>query len=972
MGMAGKLMAQLDVPERLIQKLERLAQRQGLPVETFLEMALNRLDETPSEYNPVTLFNETIAVLCIANLDGYFLHVNPALERLLDCSREELLAVPFVEYIHPDDVPLTLNELDRLKRGLVTSHFENRYRRKDGVYKWLAWTSVVRDGLIYATGQDITPQKEAQLALARSHEEVNIILESIGDAFFTLDQDWNFRYLNTKAERLLLRKRADLIGKNVWQEFPEAIDAAFYREYHRAVAEYTPVSFVEFYPPLHTWFEVSAYPSDVGLSVYFRDVSDIKKAAIRLETSEQYFRSLFDHNPDGVYSYDLDGRFVEVNKGIEQLTGYSRDELLYMTFEPIIVPEDYEVSRIAFEKAAQGEPQRYEATGIRKDGTRFDIDVAKLPIVVNGQITGVFGIAKNITARKQAERELTASEHRYRTMFQANPHTMWVVDQETLAFLDVNDAAVHRYGYSRDEFLSMTLADIRPPEDVLAMTHIVKNTMGFHDAGIWRHKKKDGTLIEVHISSNRLIYKGHPAVVGLVVDVTEQRKMEVERARYVRQLQELARASLQIGQATSLEGMLRIAADKAREIIGANQAVTSMTTNHNWAQAITSVSMSERYTQWKDYATIPDGSGIYALVCETNTPMRLTHDALVQHPRWRGFGEHAAQHPPMNGWLAAPFVNRSGENIGLIQLSDKEDGEFTQDDENMLVQVAQLVAAGIDNMRLYEKIQQHAAELEQRVAERTFELVQANEKLQELDRLKSKFVSNVSHELRNPITSLNLKLELMKRGGPESVIQHLGELDRQINRLMELTNSILDLSRLELARDKITFGPVDMKMLVQQICETYQSNAEAAGLTLELDQEADLPPVRGEINQLSQVLTNLIENAIKYTPSGRVEVKTYRVSDADRVCFIVKDTGIGIDKEDLPHLFDRFYRGRRVHQMRIPGTGLGLPIVDEIIALHDGHIEVESEVGKGTTIRVYLPAARDVSKFTVNVTGNSG
>lgn len=954
-------MAQLDVPEHLIDTLKTLARQQGISVEQCLETLVNHAIETPPEHNPVALFNESVAVLCIASLDGYFLQINPALERLLGYSRDELLARPFVEFVHPADVAITLEELDNLKRGLVSSHFENRYRHKNGAYKWLAWTSIVRDGVIFGTGQDITPQKEAQIALARSHEEMNTILESIGDAFFTLDPNWNFLYLNTRAERLLLRTRDELIGKNVWQEFPEAVDAAFYREYHRAVAERTPVSFVEYYPPLQTWFEVTAYPSDVGLSVYFRDVTDIKQAAIRLETSEQYFRSLFDNNPDAVYSYDLEGRFVEVNQGIERLTGYSRDELLQMTFASIIVPEDLEASRSAFEKAAQGEPQRYETAGIRKDGTRFDIDVTKLPIVVNGQIMGVFGIAKNITARKQARRELAASEERYRTMFQANPHTMWVCDRETLAFLDVNDAAVYRYGYSREEFLAMTLADIRPQEDILAMMHEVRNNDGFHDAGIWRHKKKDGTLIEVHITSNTLIYMGRPAVVGLVVDVTEQRKMELERARYVRQLQELARASLLIGQATDLQDMLQIAADKAREIIGAHQSVTSLTIDQNWAQAITSVSLSGLYFRWKDYAELPDGSGIYALVCETNQPLRLTQDELVRHPRWRGFGAHAAQHPPMIGWLAAPFISRNGDNMGLIQLSHKAEGDFTQDDENMLVQLAQLVAAVVDNMRLYEQVQQHAAELEQRVAERTHELVQANEKLQELDRLKSKFVSNVSHELRNPITSLNLKLELMKRGGPESVIQHMGELERQINRLMELTNSILDLSRLELARDKIAFGPVDIKMLAQHICDTYQSNAEAAGLTLVLDQEDDLPPVRGEINQLSQVLTNLIENAIKYTPAGQVSVRIYRAPDDSKVCFQVRDSGIGIDKEDIPHLFDRFYRGRRVHQMRIPGTGLGLPIVDEIVTLHDGHIEVESEVGKGTTFRVYLPVMGDVN-----------
>ncbi|WP_337134803.1 GAF domain-containing protein, partial [Staphylococcus aureus] len=92
--------------------------------------------------------------------------------------------------------------------------------------------------------------------------------------------------------------------------------------------------------------------------------------------------------------------------------------------------------------------------------------------------------------------------------------------------------------------------------------------------------------------------------------------------------------------------------------------------NNNWAQAITAVSLSDKYARWRTYDVQPDGSGIYAEVCRTNRPMRLTQAELESHPLWRGFGAHAAEHPPLQGWLAAPFVGRDGRNIGLLQLSD--------------------------------------------------------------------------------------------------------------------------------------------------------------------------------------------------------------------------------------------------------------------------------------------------------------
>jgi signal transduction histidine kinase len=123
---------------------------------------------------------------------------------------------------------------------------------------------------------------------------------------------------------------------------------------------------------------------------------------------------------------------------------------------------------------------------------------------------------------------------------------------------------------------------------------------------------------------------------------------------------------------------------------------------------------------------------------------------------------------------------------------------------------------------------------------------------------------------------------------------------------------------------------------------------------------ADLPPVWGEVNQLAQVITNLLTNALNYTPTGQVVITTWQANGA--VCLSVQDTGIGIDDEDLPHLFERFYRGRRTAGSDLPGTGLGLAIVKEIVALHSGRIQVSSQVGNGSTFLLSLPAVAGIEE----------
>jgi PAS domain S-box-containing protein len=675
------------------------------------------------------------------------------------------------------------------------------------------------------------------------------------------------------------------------------------------------------------------------------------------EQMAQVLQALFMNSDDVIVITDDDARYIAVNDAACQTLEIPRERLLTMNVAEVMGMrrDEPRFARIWSRFLERG-AERAELTYRRPvSGDEITLELtSKAHFYPHRHLS----VMRDITARKRIEAELARSEERYRMMFLANPHPMWVFDVETLEFLDVNDAAVQHYGYSREEFLSMKILDIRLEEDREIVRKIIQNQSDeFALRGIWRHIRKDGSLITVLGASHALHYEGRRARLALLIDITEQRRLEIERQRLVEQLQKLAKVSIQVNIDQPIETTLQMLTEAARDLIGAHQAVCSLTTNQRWSQAITAVSMSEKYARWAEYDADPDGTGIYRLVCETNRPMRLTQAELEAHPAWRGFGEHAQNHPPMRGWLAVPLVNRRGENIGVMQLSDRYEGDFTADDENVLIQLAQLASASVDNARLFAETQKYAEDLEARVQERTRELTAANLRLMELDRLKSKFISDVSHELRNPIAQLSLKIELIKRGGPQSLERHMPELEQKMNDLLTLTSQVLDISRLEVARERTTLDEVDLNSVVREVVHSYSADAVNQGLSLNVALDPGLPMIWAARPQVIQVITNLVNNAIKYTPKGFVRVFTQYDRDRGMAVLIVQDSGIGVDPDDLEHLFDRFHRGRQALERGIPGTGLGLPIVQEIAQIHGGHVEVESTVGVGTTFRVYFRTA---------------
>jgi signal transduction histidine kinase len=234
-----------------------------------------------------------------------------------------------------------------------------------------------------------------------------------------------------------------------------------------------------------------------------------------------------------------------------------------------------------------------------------------------------------------------------------------------------------------------------------------------------------------------------------------------------------------------------------------------------------------------------------------------------------------------------------------------------------------------------------------------------NEELRELDGLKDEFVALVSHELRTPLTSIRGYLELVLDGEPGSLDEEqarfLRVVERNAIRLQGLVGDLLFIAQVEAGRLALDHAPVDVAELAAEAVEAARPAADEKGLELVVE-TPDAAPVAGDRGRLSQLLDNLVSNAVKFTPAGgRVTVAA--AGDGDRLVLTVSDTGIGIPTIEQPQLFQRFFRASSATSEAIPGTGLGLTIAKAIAEAHGGRIRCESAEGEGTTFTVELPVA---------------
>ena len=513
------------------------------------------------------------------------------------------------------------------------------------------------------------------------------------------------------------------------------------------------------------------------------------------------------------------------------------------------------------------------------------------------------GMRREIEERKKAVEVIRSSEERFRHLFQSHPLPMWVYEKESLRFLEVNESAVKVYGYSVAEFLEMRITEIRPPEDIQAlMEDLEKPRDSLQSSGPWRHRLKDGTLIDVEIVSHETSIESRPAVLVVALDVTERRKAEHRLQASEERYRSLVSASSSIIWATDSEGRFVVP-----------QKSWEQYTGQRWEE--------HAGVGWNEAFHPDDRPGLFA----------DWQRARVQSANYESEGR--LWHVRTNSYhysvfKAVPLFNPDRsvrEWIGTV--TDVHAEKAAQ-----------------------EEIKRFNAELEERVRERTAQLEAANQELEA-------FSYSVSHDLRAPLRHVDGFSEMLKKrvagSADEKAIRYADVISDSAKRMGQLIDELLIFSRM--GRAHVSAESVDTEILVKEVLNELQPETGERKIDWSIH---PLPWVSGDRGMLRLVFLNLISNAIKYTGKrGEASIEIGAALNGKEVEFYVRDNGAGFDMKYVDKLFGVFQRLHRSDEFE--GIGIGLANVRRIVQRHGGNTWAEGTPDQGATFYFTLPVSTE-------------
>jgi two-component system, cell cycle sensor histidine kinase and response regulator CckA len=646
-------------------------------------------------------------------------------------------------------------------------------------------------------------------------------------------------------------------------------------------------------------------------SRYRRDLSD-RDASYKalLEINVRHYRdiaerdarykTLLEHAREGVVA-EAEGRIIFANPAAMKIFGWTRDDAWSgRSFLDLAAEESRDtLASILSAASTGGLPTRHELTGIRSDGSRFEMEITPARMMFQGKPARQ-AILRDITDRRRAEQVLRESEERYRLLFENNPQPMWVIDRETLAFLAVNEAACRHYGYGREEFLAMKIQDIQPTGDIAALLETRSESREFRWAGAWRHRKKDGTMIEVEVASHPLHFSGREAQLVLSNDVTERKRAEEA---------------------------LRQSEQKYRDIF--DLATLGI------------------------YQSRPDGSfltanGPLAEMLGYESPEELMKRNLEEI--YAVHGERAA--------VVARFVSEGRASRQEIRWRRKDGTSIWIELDARVVRNPDGTTRYFEGF-VHDITERKESEEEKRKLQE--QLVQA-QKMEAVGQLAGGIAHDFNN-LLTAITGYS-ELLLNELPAEDLRRSHAEEIRKAGERAGSLTQQLLAFSRRQVLEPRVldvntVVSDIErmLRRLIGEHIELKTSKAadlwkvkadpgqvEQAILNLVLNAR-DAMPTGG-------VLSVETSNADLDESFSRTHVPT---QPGPYVCVAVSDTGIGISDEIKARLFEPFFTTKE----RGKGTGLGLSTSYGIIKQSGGYVWCESAVGRGTTFRVFLPRVEE-------------
>ena len=903
--------------------------------------------------------------------------------------------------------------------------------------------------------RDLARQKEyahRYLALADKANEI----------IYSHDLDGNYTSMNKAGERLTGFSREEALRLNIAQvvapEYRELVDRMITEKLGGDESSLYEIEIIT-KSGRRLPLEVSTHlifdgGKPVGIQGVARDITERRARQAVLVESEQRYKQLVNEATDIIYRTDLNGHFTFVNPIASKAMQRPRKELIGLHFLELI-HEDYRKRAADFYKRqVKGViPSTYfEFPAMAKDGTEIWIGQNVQLLLRDSEPVELQAVARDITARKKVEAQLMESERRYRSLFDASPHSQWVYDLETMMLLAVNEAAIRTYGYSREELLCMKASDLWGGEDILFSAKSAPGgvVIGGKPARTRKHLKKDGSAIDVEVTSHPFTLEGRRSAIVIATDVTERVRAEAERQVMVDVIQSVTLTE-------DLDELLKFIHESLKRVLYAENCFVALYNQEEGRFEMPFfVDSSDPICNTRELK-----KSCAAYVFRTGQPSLITPEVFEE---LTAQGEVKLVGARSASWLGVPLKTRS-ETIGVLAVQHYEDeNAYAERDLEFLSSIGGQIALAIERKRTEEglrlseerfskafdfmplsmtltslkdlrvidvnksflvlngyahkdvigrtaqelnfwgepaaqadfverlKSQRSVRDQEIQVHDRngnlrtcliSAEIIDLHggecvltvtnditehraleEQLRHSQRMEAtgQLAGGVAHDFNNMLTVITgySELSLRRLGINHPARKDIEQIQKAGTRATVLTRQLLAFSRKQMLEAKL----LDLNALVADMGKMLQ-RLIGENIHLITILKPGLGTIKADPGQIEQVLLNLVVNARDALCTGgsiTIQTENAHLNEAyagshvtvvpgPYVKFAVTDTGSGMDPATQKRIFEPFFTTKEIGK----GTGLGLSTVYGIVKQSDGYIWVYSEVGKGTTFKVYLP-----------------
>jgi PAS domain S-box-containing protein len=799
--------------------------------------------------------------------------------------------------------------------------------------------------------EDITERKRAEEATTRwvnvfEHVQWGVVIASADGSNLVMMNRAYARMHGYTVEELVGRPLVDVFAPEARAGLAEHIRRTQERGHHTFESLHIHKDGTRFSVLVETTAIRDSEGKVLYLAAHVQDITEQKRIEVNLRHSEEKYRSLLDNANDIIYSHDLEGNYLAINRACEEITGYTREEILGgLNIAQVVAPEHLEFAKeMTARKLSDPSPTVYELDIIARDGRRLTVEVSTRISYRDGQPVAVEGIARDITRRKRAEAELQRSRKHIEIILQGVAESITAQDTQG-RLIYANDAAARTLGFpSAQELLKTPTPELMKKFEVLDETGKPLAVENLPGRIALREGRSASVTICYHLKATGeerwSIVKATPVfdedgqvqfAINIFQDITEQRRAE-EAQRFLTEASGVIASSLEYE--TTLRSVARMAVPTLADwcsvdVLEDDSTPKRLAVTHvdprkvEWAYEL-----QERYPPDMDS---PQGvpnvlrtgkSEIYPEISDEMLVAAALDDEHLQIMREIGF----------TSAIIVPLIAQ-GRTLGAITfISAESKRNYGPEDLALAESLAHRAAIAIDNARLYRSAQ-------------------------EANRLKDEFLATLSHELRTPLTAILGWAHILRSGQLEEAdaANALETIERNARAQAQLIDDLLDVSRIITGKLRLDVRNTEPSSFIEAAIESLRPAAAAKGVRIQKVMDTGVSSVAGDPARLQQVVWNLLSNAIKFTPKGgRVQVRLERVNSHIEIA--VSDTGIGIKKEFLPHVFERFRQADQTTTRQHGGLGLGLAIVRHLVELHGGTVHAESSGDEqGATFIVKLP-----------------